>query len=322
MIMFKSTRRAAATIAVFLASLTAPVVASIVPAGPIGSDQAGAAAPSFPTTVHAANGKVNIARRPTAIVSLSPTATEMLYAIGAGSQIKAVDSYSDYPSNAPHTQLNGTDPNVEAIAQYKPDLVIMSNEAPSVDRQVEALGIPVLSDPAAANLSQEYAQFAQLGQATGHVAPARAEVSRIKDQIAHIVASVHSPAHPLTYYYELDQTYYSTTSNTFIGGLFRLLGLRSIADSAKGAAAAGGYPQLDGEFILKSNPDYVFLADTLCCAQSPATVAARPGWSKMSAVKDNRVLSLNDDIASRWGPRVVLLLSQVAAELNAHRASS
>jgi iron complex transport system substrate-binding protein len=322
MIMFSSTRRATATIAVFLASLTAPFVASIVPAAPIGSAPAGAATSSFPTTVHAANGKVKIASRPIAIVSLSPTATEMLYAIGAGSQIKAVDSYSDYPSNAPRTQLSGNDPNVEAIAQYKPDLVIMSDEAPSVDRQVEALGIPVLSEPAAANLGQAYAQFDQIGQATGHVAPAKAEVSKIKSQIAHIVASVHKPAHPLTYYYELDQTYYSATSDTFIGGLFRLLGLHSIADSAKGAAAAGGYPQLNGEFILKANPDYIVLADTLCCAQSPSTVAARPGWSKMSAVKDGRVLSLNDDIASRWGPRVVVLLSQVAAELKAHQAST
>jgi iron complex transport system substrate-binding protein len=198
----------------------------------------------------------------------------------------------------------------------------MSDEAPSVDRQVEALGIPVLSEPAAANLGQEYAQFDELGQATGHVAPAEAEVTKIKGQIAQIVASVHKPAHALTYYYELDQTYYSATSATFIGGLFRLLGLHSIADSAKGAAAAGGYPQLNGEFILKSNPNYIVLADTLCCAQSPTTVAARPGWSKMSAVKDNRVLSLNDDIASRWGPRVVVLLSQVAAELKAHRVSS
>jgi iron complex transport system substrate-binding protein len=320
--MFSSIRRATATIAVLLASLTAPVVASIVPAGPIGSTPAAAAKPLFPTTVHAKDGKVKIAHRPVAIVSLSPTATEMLYAIGAGIQVKAVDSNSDYPSNAPHTQLNGTDPNVEAIAQYKPDLVIMSDEAPSVDRQVEALGIPVLSDPAAANLDQAYAQFDQLGQATGHEAQAKAEVNKVKGQIAHIVASVHKPAHPLTYYYELDQTYYSATSDTFIGGLFKLLGLHSIADSAKGAAAAGGYPQLNGEFVLKANPAYIFLADTLCCAQSPATVAARPGWSNMSAVKGNRVLSLNDDIASRWGPRVVVLLSQVAAELKAHPVSS
>jgi iron complex transport system substrate-binding protein len=253
---------------------------------------------------------------------LSPTATEILYAIGAGSQVKAVDSYSDYPPNAPKTQLDGTTPNVEAIAAYKPDLVIMSDEASSVDHQVEALGINVLSNPAAANLNQEYAQFDELGQATGHLAQAKAEVTKIKGQIAHIVASVPKPAHPVSYYYELDQTYYSATSDTFIGQVLGLLGLRSIADAAKGAAASGGYPQLNGEYILKSNPSYIFLADTLCCAQSPATVAARPGWSNLAAVKGGRILGLNDDIASRWGPRIVILLQNVANELKAHPVSS
>lgn len=323
--MFGNTGRATANRAVSLlalALLAASVLPTLVPAGlaPAGATVASSAA-AFPVTVHAANGKVTIKTRPTAIVSLSPTATEMLYAIGAGSQVKAVDSYSDYPTNAPKTQLDGTTPDVEAIAQYKPDLVVLSDEAPSVDRQVEALGISVLSDPAAANLSQEYAQFEELGEATGHVAQAKAEVSKIKGQIAQIVASVHRPAHAKTYYYELDQTYYSATSTTFIGQLLGLLGLHSIADSARGAAAAGGYPQLNAEFILKANPTYIVLADTLCCAQSPATVTARPGWSNLSAVKNGRVLGLNDDIASRWGPRVVVLLSQMAAEMKAHPAS-
>ena len=318
--MFSNFRRATATLAVsLLAVLAAPVLPGVIPAG---AAMASSSSGSFPITVHAGNGKVTIKSRPTAIVSLSPTATEILYAIGAGSQVKAVDSYSDYPPNAPKTQLDGTTPNVEAIAEYKPDLVIMSDEAPSVDHQVEALGINVLSDPAAANLNQEYAQFDELGQATGHLAQAKAEVSKIKGQIAHIVASVHKSSHPLTYYYELDQTYYSATSDTFIGQVLGLLGLRSIADAAKGAAASGGYPQLSGEYILKSNPNYIFLADTLCCAQSPATVAARPGWSNLAAVKNSRVLGLNDDIASRWGPRIVILLQDVANELKAHPVSS
>ena len=323
--MFSSFGRVTATRAVSLlalALLAASVLPTVVPAGlaPAGATLVGSSA-TFPVTVHTADGKVTIKTRPTAIVSLSPTATEMLYAIGAGSQVKAVDSYSDYPTNAPRTQLDGTTPNVEAIAQYKPDLVVMSDEAPSVDRQVEALGITVLSDPAAVNLAQEYAQFAELGEATGHVAQAKSEVSKIKGQIAQIVSSVPKPAHGATYYYELDQTYYSATSSTFIGQLLGLLGLHSIADSAKGAAAAGGYPQLNAEFILKANPSYILLADTLCCAQSPATVAARPGWSTLSAVKGHRVLGLNDDIASRWGPRVVVLLQQVANEMKAHPAS-
>ena len=279
---------------------------------------AGTASASFPVTVHAANGTVRVASRPTAIVSLSPTATEMLYAIGAGSQVKAVDLNSDYPPDAPHTQLDGNNPNVEAIATYKPDLVVASDEPTSVDTQLGALGIPVVSDPAAANLSQEYAQFDELGKLTGHEAQAQAEVAKIKSEVARIVASVHKPPHGATYYYELDQTYYSATSNTFIGQLLGLLGLHSIADAAKGAAASGGYPQLSGEFILKSNPSYILLADTICCGQSSATVARRPGWSDLTAVKDGRVLGLNDDIASRWGPRIVVLLSDVAAEMKAH----
>jgi iron complex transport system substrate-binding protein len=273
---------------------------------------------AYPLTVHAANGYVKIASRPTAIVSLSPTATEMLYAIGAGAQVKAVDEFSDYPANAPKTKLDGNNPNVEAIATYKPDLVIVSDEAPGLDTQLNALGIPVLSAPAATNLSQEYAQFEELGKATGHLATAHAEVTKIKGQIAQIIRSVHKPSHPETYYYELDQTYYSETSSTFIGQVLSLLGLHSIADAATGAAASGGYPQLSGEFILKSNPDYILLGDTICCAQSPATVAARPGWSNLSAVKNGRVLKLNDDIASRWGPRIVTLLGEVAAEVRQH----
>lgn len=320
--MFSNFRRATAIRAVTLLALAVAAASALPTVVPAALSQAGAStAGSFPVTVHAANGKVAIKTKPTAIVSLSPTATEILYAIGAGSQVKAVDSFSDYPANAPKTQLDGNTPNVEAIAQYKPDLVIMSDEAPSVDRQIEALGVSVLSDPAAATLSQAYAQFVELGQATGHVAQAKAEVSKVKGQIARIVASVHKPSHRQTYYWELDQTYYSATSSTFIGQLLGLLGLHSIADAAKGAAAAGGYPQLNAEFILKANPNYIFLADTLCCAQSVATVAARPGWPNLAAVKNGRVLGLNDDIASRWGPRIVVLLSQVAAEMKAHPAS-
>jgi iron complex transport system substrate-binding protein len=278
----------------------------------------GMASASFPVSVHAANGTVRVTSRPTAIVSLSPTATEMLYAIGAGSQVKAVDLNSDYPPGVPRTKLDGNTPNVEAIATYRPDLVVASNEPTSVDSQLGALGIAVVSDPAATNLSQEYAQFEELGKLTGHETQARAEVAKIKSRVARIVASVHKPAHPLTYYYELDQTYYSATSSTFIGQVLGLLGLHNIADGAKGAAASGGYPQLSGEFILKSNPNYVLLADTICCGQSATTVAQRPGWSGLAALKGERVLGLNDDIASRWGPRIVVLLSEVAAEMKAH----
>jgi iron complex transport system substrate-binding protein len=271
------------------------------------------AASSFPAAVTAANGTVRIASRPTAIISLSPTATEMLYAIGAGSQVKAVDSDSDYPPQAPVTKLSGFQPNVEAIAAYKPDLVLVSGNTGGLIKRLAAFKIPVLELPAAAKLSDVYAQFGQLGRATGHLAQAGQENTRLRSQLAQIAAAAprHSP--PLTYYYELDQNYYSVTSATFVGQLLHLLGMKSIADAAKGAAAAGGYPQLSSEYIIKANPDYIILADILCCHQSTATVAKRSGWSGLTAVQDGHVIALNDDIASRWGPRITNLLRTVEA---------
>jgi iron complex transport system substrate-binding protein len=271
---------------------------------------------AFPVTVAAANGPVTLAHRPSAIVSLSPTATEMLFAIGAGSQVKAVDENSDYPASAPHTKLDAFQLNTEAVAAYRPDLVVASNITAAQTKQLAALHIPVLDEPAAANLDQAYQEFVQLGQATGHLPSANAQVTKMKRQIASIVAT--TPKRAASYYYELDQTYYSVTSSTFVGGVLRLLGLRSIADAAKGAAASGGYPQLSGEFVLKANPAYIFLADTRCCRQSAATVAKRPGWSTMPAVRDGRIVALDDDIASRWGPRIVDLLRTVSQALRQH----
>jgi len=277
----------------------------------------GAASSGFPVTVPGADGSVTLAHRPSAIVSLSPTATEMLYAIGAGKQVKAVDSDSDYPKDAPHTKLQAYSPNVESIVAYKPDLVVEAQDIDGLAASLAKFGIPTLLEPAADDLKQEYDEFTQLGVATGHVAQAASEVAHIRSQISGIVKSVPRSARGHTYYWELDQTYYSATSSTFIGQLLSLLGLHDIADSATGAAASGGYPQLSAEFIIKADPDYIFLADTICCGQSPTTVAKRPGWSALTAVKEHHVVGLNDDIASRWGPRVVILLRDVARALEA-----
>ena len=287
------------------------------PAGkPSGAGAPGQPTGAFPVSVTAVNGTVRVAARPDAIVSLSPTATEMLYAIGAGSQVKAVDSDSNYPPQAPRTKLSYFNPNVEAIAAERPDLVVVSNDSgsgASLTKRLGALHIPVLVLPAPPSLAGVYSEFTQLGQATGHQRQASAEVSSLRVQINKIIAAVPHRSKPLTYYYELDQTYYSVTSTTFIGRLLGLLGMKSIADSAKGAAAAGGYPQLSAEYVVSANPDYIILADTLCCHQDAATVAARPGWSGLAAVKAGHVIALNDNIASRWGPRVADLLRTVLA---------
>jgi iron complex transport system substrate-binding protein len=247
------------------------------------------------------------------IISLSPTATEILFAIGAGRQVVAVDDDSDYPKDAPHSDLSGLDPNVEAIARYRPDLVVVSFEPAGLVKSLQSLGIALLYQPPALNISGTYTQIEQLGRMTGRSGAARSLVSSMRKNIAAAVAGApRLTAHP-TYYWELDQTFYSLTSSTFVGGLLKMFGLVNIADRAKGASS--GYPQLSDEYIVKANPGIIFLADTLCCHQSASTVAARPGWRAIGAVRDGDVFGLNDDIASRWGPRVVLLADDIERAL-------
>src|SRR5579864_6341987 len=207
--------------------LLAAAIAAVGLSAAVGG--AGAASPQFPLTVHAANGAVMIPKRPARIISLSATATEDLYAVGAGKQVVAVDSYSTYPPQAPKTKLSGFTPNIEAIAKYKPDLVVVSDDSNNIVSQLGKLSIPVLVEPPAANLNSVYAEIRQIGRATGHSAGAAQLVASMKRQITAIVASVPRPKRPLTVYHELDQNYYSADSHTFIGQMYKLLGLVNIA---------------------------------------------------------------------------------------------
>jgi iron complex transport system substrate-binding protein len=272
------------------------------------------ASAAYPLKITTAAGSITLTAKPVRIISLSPTSTEDLFAVGAGPQVRAVDDQSSYPASAPHTKLSGFTPNVEAIAKYKPDLVIISNDSGGkLARRLRALKIPVMLEPAAIKLADVYTQINLLGLATGHAPKAKALVARMKSQIAAIVASVPKRATPLTYYHELSPDLYSATSTTFIGQIYSLLGLKNVADAADSAGT--GYPQLNAEYLVAANPDFVFLADTKCCQQDAATVAARPGWSDMNAVKNGQVVSLDDDVASRWGPRIVSYLRAVAARV-------
>jgi iron complex transport system substrate-binding protein len=274
---------------------------------------------SFPLTLTTAKGSVTIAHLPSRIVSLSPSATDDLFAVGAGKQVVAVDSYSTYPAEAPRTTLSGFTPNIEAIAGYQPDLVLAADDTGNLFEQLAKLQIPVLIEPAATDLNDVYAQLNQIAQATGHSSQAASVVSDIQQQVKAIVQSVPRPVKPLKVYHELDQTYYSATSGTFIGQMYRLLGIQNIADQAPGANA---YPQLSAEYIISSDPDVIVLADTVCCGQSLATVAARPGWSAISALRNNAVVLVDDSIASQWGTRIVLFLKAVAAALKALEGST
>jgi iron complex transport system substrate-binding protein len=255
---------------------------------------------------------VRIEARPARIISLSPTATEILFAIGAGPQVVAVDDASNYPESVPRTDLSGITPNLEAIAAMQPNLVVASFAPDDLAAGLEVIGVPLLIQGAAASLDDTYAQIEQLGVATGNLDAASQLVAEMADEILGVTAASPPPGERLlTYYHELDASYFTVASSTFIGEIYGLLGLRSIADPAD--ADGFGYPQLSAEFILAQDPDFIFLADTKCCGQNAATVAQREGWDSLTAVQSGAILELDDDVASRWGPRVVDFLETVAA---------
>jgi iron complex transport system substrate-binding protein len=250
---------------------------------------------------------------PQRIVSLSPTATETLFAIGAGKQVVAVDDQSDYPKQAPRTSLSGFTPNVEAIVGYKPDLVVAAYDPSGLVTALRGLGIRVLVQDAAKTLGDAYAQIVALGKITGHARPAAALVAQMKTRIGQLVANGTKRARGLTVYHELEPDLFAATSNTFIGRIYALFGLKNIADAAD--KESSGYPKLSAEYIVSQSPDVIVLADIRCCGQSPRTVAARPGWSHITAVRTGTIVQIDDSIASRWGPRIVNFVRAVAAAL-------
>jgi iron complex transport system substrate-binding protein len=277
------------------------------------ADGTDAAAGAFPVTVTGADGELTLDERPEKIVSMSASATEMLFAIGAGDQVVAVDDNSDFPADAPTTDLSAFTPNAEAIAGYDPDLVVLSDDLNGIVDALDALAVPTLLLEAADTVDDSYEQIGTLGDATGHAPEADNVVADMQDRIAAAVESVPADVDGMRVYHELDPSYYSAASSTFIGSIYSLFGLENIADGAAGAAA--GYPQLSAEYVVGQAPDLVVLADTVCCQQSAEALAQRPAFDTVPAVQEGRVLAADDDVASRWGPRVADFAESVAAVL-------
>ena len=257
----------------------------------------------YPVTV----GDLTLDAQPMRIISLSPTATEMLYAVGAGAQVVAVDEYSNYTDEAAAlgTMLSGFEPNIEAISGFTPDLVIASYDPGTLVEQLGALNIPVFIANAATSIDNVYEQIEQIGLLTGHGDTALEITAQMQTEIEAAIAGVVPPVEPISYFYELDNTLYSVTSNTFVGQIFNLFGLRNIADNVE---SGNDYPQLSAEVVVSSDPDLIFLADTKCCNETAETVAARDGWGGLKAVTNNHIVELDDDVASRWGPRIIELV--------------
>jgi iron complex transport system substrate-binding protein len=300
----------------FKARLRAPAIAlvAIVFASVLASP-AQAESTKYPLTLKFGGYTTKIAKKPTKIISLSPSATEIFYAIGAKSQILAVDNLSNYPAGAPVSEISAFEPNVEAILAKKPDLVLLSidsTKAPQIRNALVKLGIAVLMEKAPATLNDVYAENTLLGKVTDRADAAAKLNASMAKSIKDVVAKAKKGS-KIRIFHELDDTYFSVTSNTFIGKVYKDFGAVNIADAASGADSSG-YPQLSAEYLLKSDPQVIFLADAQYGVTADS-VSKRAGWSQISAIKNKKIVELPADVPSRWGPRLVDFYKLIGASL-------
>ncbi|MFW6597092.1 ABC transporter substrate-binding protein [Propionibacteriaceae bacterium Y2011] len=303
-----------------LAALLAMTGCAITEGEPLGSNPSssatsGSSAAAFPRdVVIPAQGEfipeqtIHLEARPTSIVVLSPSLTETVYGVGAGEQVKAVDKLSNYPAEAKTSELDAFAPNLEAIVGMEPDLVLVSNDQDGIVGKLTELEIPVAVLGAPSDLAGAYTQIEQVGELTGNDEAGTELAAEVKSRVEAAVAEAGSETER-TYYWELDPTLYSLTSTTFIGSVLGEFGLVSIADQAPDAATTGGYPQLSNEFIIDADPNVIFAP-----GGDAEQIRQRPGWDVTRAVKDEAgIVVLDNDIASRWGPRLAEFAEQIGA---------
>lgn len=287
-----------------------------------GGTPAATAAAGFPVTAQRSDGRPLTIDAPVQrIVSLSPGATEIIYAIGAQDALVAADNNANYPPEVSTLagRVDAYQPNVESIAGFEPDLVIVANNIDGIVEALDRLDIPVWYvdlDTDVKTIDDVLAQIATLGRITGRTDAADALLTDLNARIAAVKEKlgIDPPTTAIQYaptvYHELDAELYSIADDTFIGSLYAILGARNIAGDGGGIA----YPQLTQEAIINANPDVIVLADE-AFGVTIDSVRARPGWNAIAAVQNNRVYAIDPDIISRPGPRIVDALEQLARAL-------
>lgn len=269
----------------------------------------------FPVTVTDSNGKqVSLEAAPQRIVALGASFVEILYAIGAGDAIVAVDQNSDYPPEAAEkTKISGFQPSVEAIASFEPDLVLIFFDPGGLQEALEQLGITVLFLASPQSLAAVFDQIQLLGRASGRPDEVAELIAEMRAPIDDIIEELIDVEQGPSVFHELDSTYFTVGPGSFVGDLYALLKARNIAE-----ASGEAYSQMSAEAIIEADPEVIILADE-DAGESPDTVAARPGWDSIAAVRNGRVHTVDPDIVSRPGPRLAEALATLARLLYPER---
>ena len=292
-------------LAAFFALLIVAVTACGATVAPTSSTtqqpSAAAVAPSFPTTVtDFQNRSVTIAARPERIVSIGPSITEFLFALGAGPRVVGVDDFSDEPAAANQVEkVGGIKVNLEKVVSLRPDLVLSVKFSDGTIERLAGAGLMVLVvDPQ--TIGDVARTAILLGRAVGSDGEAMAR--DIQKRVDDVRSKTSTAATKPRVYHEIDASdptkIFTVGPGSYIQDLIEIAGGQNIA-----ARASSAYPQLSAEEILRSDPEIIVLAAADYSAK-PEQVAARAGWSALSAVKNSRIVTIAPNLINRPGPRV------------------
>lgn len=270
-------------------------------------------APASLTFTDGLGREVTLNGLPQRIVSLAPSNTEILFAIGAGDQVVGRDQLSDFPEEVANaTDIGSTFDalNTELIVSLNPDLVLAAEiNTPEQVKQLEDLGLTVYYLKNPTTLEEMYGNLELVAQLTGYGEEAAALVESLKGRVAAVDEKIAPLSSRFSVFYELDATDpskpFTAGKGTFITQLIDRAGGSNIASDLE------GYPQLSLEQVVAADPAFIILGDARY-GVTPESIAQRPGWENLSAVKNGNVLPFNDDLVSRPGPRLVDALEELA----------
>jgi iron complex transport system substrate-binding protein len=253
------------------------------------------------------------------IISLAPSNTEILFAVGAGKQVIAREDFTNYPEEAAKLPSIGGSMgkyNLEDMVKLQPDLILASPLTSAESLQSLKTVTPnvfVLPNPT--DLEGMYQNLVTVGELTGHKAEAEKLVTDLRARAKAVLDKVATATNKPKVFYELDATEpakpWTSGPGTFVDLLINLAGGQNI-----GGSLSGAWAQISQEELIVQNPDVILLGDALYGGITAESVAARPGWNGIQAVKDNRVLPFNDDQVSRPGPRMIDGLEALAKAIH------